>query len=631
MAENTWELKEFSIQELHRDIDKELIEVPDYQRGVVWTEKQVNDLMDTIKKGLPYGSVLLYKKNDGQHYMIIDGLQRITAVYKFVKEPGRFFNEADIDLNIVRGIASKFNFLEDHDKTERALVDQIKNWVNVNKTMKDIVDMQYVKFGSLLSGQYASLKNHEIELGEMVAPMLANFKELCQCVLTQKVPAIVMKGSDKYLADVFDRINSKGTQLSKYQIYSASWKEDKIKIRKNFPPEIVETNAKRYLNMLQGNLVLENFDYEKFVSTKELNVFELAFGFGKYISNKWPQLFGQSNDKTKIDSVGFNLINCCLCNQNSNLKNMNLELRKKFTDADICNFIEKIIECIEDVDKIIGPYNAFKGNSQKNFTPTPKHTEFQIISIIASVFINKYVTIEKGERGDSSYFFDFSSVNNNWKKNNKSLFEKNVLKIYIMEILSDHWSGTGDKKMDAIIQNPLYYTKDVSETEFTSCISTWFKKMNEERNEISKISSPKEGELILLATLYINKFSAKMHLDASTYDIEHLATKKLMRTHLENKYKGTIKLPISSFGNLCYLPSSLNRRKHEKVIYDDTACISNEENLKKVETFTFTKKEDFDFLYNNRLGANKFRDAYFAFINKRFNIMLDEIVKSLFK
>lgn len=62
MAENTWELKEFSIQELHRDIDKELIEVPDYQRGVVWTEKQVNDLMDTIKKGLPYGSVLLYKK-----------------------------------------------------------------------------------------------------------------------------------------------------------------------------------------------------------------------------------------------------------------------------------------------------------------------------------------------------------------------------------------------------------------------------------------------------------------------------------------------------------------------------------------------------------------------------------------
>lgn len=630
MTENTWELEEFAIQDLHKEIANGTIEVPEYQRGIVWTEKQVNDLMDTIRKGLPYGSILLYKKNDGLHYMIIDGLQRITSIYKFVEEPGRYFNENFIDLNIVKEMASKYNLGENQEETEQILIDQIKKWVNDNKTMHDIANMQYVKFGSLLSKQYSFLQNQEIQIGDMIAPMLADFKDLCQSVLAKKVPAIVMKGTDRNLADVFERINSKGTSLSKYQIYSASWKDSKIKREKKFPIEIVEANANRYSNMLYGELQLADYDHKKFLNGSDINVFELAFGFGKYISNKWPQLFGKSSDPTKIDSIGFNLINCCLCNQNTNQAYMNRVLKQTFSDADICIFLKKIIECIEDVDKIIGTYNAFKGNSQKNFIPTPKHTEFQITSIIASVFINKYVTIERNKNGKTNYKFDFSSIHDDWKKRNKTLFEKNVLKLYLTEILSGHWSGTGDKKMDAILQNPLHYTKEVSEEDFKTCVTTWFNNMNSERNEISQISNPKEGELILLAVLYINKFSAKMHLDGSTYDIEHLATKKLMKKRLTDQYNHEIKLPISSFGNLCYLPSSLNRHKQEKIVYDDTACISNEDDLKKVEEFTFTRKEDFDFLKNKRLGAKKFKEAYFAFIKKRFDLMLNGIVKSLF-
>lgn len=630
MSENSWDLEEFAIDYLHEEIENGTIEVPEYQRGIVWKEKQVKDLMDTIINGLPYGSILLYKKNDGQHYMIIDGLQRITAIYKFVEEPGRFFNETLIDHDVVRKMASKFNFGEKQDEAEQILADQIQKWVNDNKTMHDIANMQYAKFGSFLSEQYNTLKGQEIQIGDMVSPMLSKFKETCQSVLAKKVPAIVMKGSDKKLADVFERINSRGTPLSKYHIYTASWKDDKIKRDKNFPPEIIDANAKRYSEMLYGELKLADYDHKKFLNGKDINVFELAFGFGKYITSKWPQLFGKETGPIKIDSVGFNLLNCCLCNQNSNLPYMNKVLKEKIKDAEVCIFLKKIIECIEDVDKIIGVYNAFKGNRKKKFIPTPKHTEFQIISIIASVFINKYVTIEKNKNGKVEYKFEFSSIHDDWKRRNKALFEKNVRKLYLMEILSGHWSGTGDKKMDVVLQNPLYYTKEVSKEDFRTCVTTWFNNMNNERNEISQISPPKEGELILLAVLYINKFSAEMHLNGSTYDIEHLATKNLMKKRLEDRYKGNIKLPISSFGNLCYLPSSLNRSKHDKIIYDDTTCISNEEDLKKVEEFTFTKREDFDFLNNGRLGEKKFKEAYFAFIEKRFNLMLDEIVKYLF-
>ena len=630
MAENTWSPEEFTINELHKKIEEEkTIEVPIYQRGTVWSQKQVDALMDTIKRGLPYGCILLYKKDDG-HYMIIDGLQRITAIYKFVNEPGRFFNEDDIDQRIIREIASKFEFAEGRDETKKKLTNFLKKWVNEKKSMTDIANMQYVDFGVYLSSEYETLKGHEIEIGRIIEPMLANFRNLCQELLIKKVPAIVMKGTDKYLADVFDRINSKGTTLSKYNIYSAAWGVDKYKVDNQIPSEIIDANKERYEDMLYGDLVLADYNPVDFSKARELTMFELAFGFGKYISNKWPQLFGESLENTKIDSVGFNLINCCLCNPNSNLKNMHSIFKDRIGQAQACIFLEKIIECIEYIDKKIGSYNKFKGNSQKSTTPKPKHTEFQIISIIASVFINKYVHIEKEDDEITSISYDFSSENKEWSVHFKKQFEINVLKIYLMEILSGRWSGTGDKKMDMIIQDPLYYTRDIPEDEFRGVVSTWFARLNSERNELSKVSNPKEGELILLAALYISRFSAKMHLDDSTYDIEHLATKKLMKNRLD-QYNGDLKLPISSFGNLCYLPSSVNRQKRDKTIYDDKAYISKCSNLDDLENkYTFTKKEDFDFL-NNSLSRFEFKEAYFAFIQKRFNTMLNEIVKSLFK
>ena len=60
-------------------------------------------------------------------------------------------------------------------------------------------------------------------------------------------------------------------------------------------------------------------------------------------------------------------------------------------------------------------------------------------------------------------------------------------------------------------------------------------------------------------------FTAKDQLGDGNFDIEHLATKKLMQTHLKNTDSNG--LPISSIANQCYLPELPNRAKHEKTIY----------------------------------------------------------------
>ena len=44
------------------------------------------------------------------------------------------------------------------------------------------------------------------------------------------------------------------------------------------------------------------------MAQKELNAFELAFGFGKLLCKDWPHLFGYSEDDVQVESIGFNVL-----------------------------------------------------------------------------------------------------------------------------------------------------------------------------------------------------------------------------------------------------------------------------------------------------------------------------------
>ena len=105
---NTWKLESFTAEQINENIDKKVFTIPMYQRGVVWSQSQKDILIDTIKKGLPFGSLLLYYNNDDGRgtYQIIDGLQRSTTIIDFVQNPAQYFNEDDI---VESGIEAIFN------------------------------------------------------------------------------------------------------------------------------------------------------------------------------------------------------------------------------------------------------------------------------------------------------------------------------------------------------------------------------------------------------------------------------------------------------------------------------------------------------------------------------------------
>lgn len=65
---------------LKRYADHEIV-IPACQRLYVWSQKQRDGLMDSIRKGLPCGSVTLCTLEDGNDTLyLIDGLQRLTSL-----------------------------------------------------------------------------------------------------------------------------------------------------------------------------------------------------------------------------------------------------------------------------------------------------------------------------------------------------------------------------------------------------------------------------------------------------------------------------------------------------------------------------------------------------------------------
>lgn len=626
---NTWKPDTFKPQDIKTNLDNRTFIVPRFQRGIVWNNQQRLDLVDTIKKGLPFGSLLLYKDSNST-YQIIDGLQRSTAIKEFVKNPAQFFNEDDIDDHIIAQIARLLGVTGNLTIIEEEIRNHLKQWVSTHDTLEKVEGMQFPRFGQVLAREFPTARGKEFEIGDLVTPMLQDFQKICKRINDTDIPAIILYGDSDQLPILFERINSRGTPLSKYQIYAASWSMDQYSISDSFI-DLVKANRDRYDLMLGGDATLDDYDPIEFLNSMKLNAFEIAFGIGKYLSKNWPHLFGESKKETQVESIGFTLLNCCLGKKNKDVGQLNGALEQIVGKENINLFLLKIDEAVKFVDKRIGKYNSFKSNSRPDSGKRPLHTEFQIVSIIASVFLSKYADIEYDENDAVTKFeLHLGSVNDKWRRYIERDIKRNLGKIYIMEILQHRWMGSGDKKMDSIISNPEYYAREVSYDEFLQNAKNWYVTLNAERPEYKKIATAKEPELVMIAAIYLRLFSADNQMNDSKYDIEHLATKALMKQRLE-QYGGQLKLPISSFGNLCLLPQYENRSKGKKTIYQDGEYLrkSNITIDYIEENYSFTKKTDLEWIEKDNLSMEEFKEAYMTFINNRFEKIMD-IIRSSF-
>ncbi|AAZ54103.1 similar to Uncharacterized conserved protein [Thermobifida fusca YX] len=214
-------------------IDSGTILLPEFQRGYVWNRDQVRGLMRSLYRGYPVGSLLLWETaatdvaarggtvGDGRtHLMLLDGQQRITSLYGVIRgRPPAFFE----------GDAKAFTGLYFHVEDEvfefysRSKMASDPRWVNVTELFQQ--------------GPVPYLARFTDAPSELATIYLQRLNRLHQ-VTEREFPQEKITGADKEIdevVDIFNRVNSSGTKLSKGDLalakLCAQWMEARSKMR----------------------------------------------------------------------------------------------------------------------------------------------------------------------------------------------------------------------------------------------------------------------------------------------------------------------------------------------------------------------------------------------------------------
>jgi hypothetical protein len=440
---NGWRYAPFTAEALEGMMKSEEIKIPLYQRGIVWEKSRKDAFIDSIKRGFPFGSILLYDKDGkGSNFELIDGLQRCNTIFEFINTPIAFFGEDDIDDAAIRGIYELLGISSQKEVVEQQIVDRIIFYLKDHcKTMKDVTEIQYINVAAYLSDQWPTLKNGGFDqfqkVSNLLEPSIKQFQEVCRTLKDATVPAIIFSGNESDLPDVFERINKQGSTLTKYQIFAATWQGVTFKISDPDLVKILDFVCGRYDVFTSGSVKIEDYDSITFKAKKEINAFDLCFGFGKLLKEKFPSLFGCNGKADQVDSLGFNIINACLCKKASQLGTLHSSIQNIGNDDAVQLFLKKIISCAADVERYLRVLTQYKGNTQDSHPLY--HSENQITSIVASEFLLRYAKISNVDsKSGAVAVYDFAKDSDFWKKN-KEQFIHTIRIYYVLDAVDSSW------------------------------------------------------------------------------------------------------------------------------------------------------------------------------------------------
>jgi hypothetical protein len=199
-------------------IDDGHIALPEFQRGYVWNRDQVRGLFDSLYRRHPVGGLLVWAtasrtaihRGDGPITagivkLLLDGQQRMTSIYGVARgHPPRFFDgnaQAFTGLRFHLGLES-FEFYQPVKMKDDPL------WIDVTTLLQQ---------GNAGLGGFIAKLNQQPELAPHVGEFAGRLSQLLG-ILEIELHAEEISGPDKTLdtvVDIFNRVNSGGTKLSK--------------------------------------------------------------------------------------------------------------------------------------------------------------------------------------------------------------------------------------------------------------------------------------------------------------------------------------------------------------------------------------------------------------------------------
>lgn len=217
-----------------------------------WKRK---NFISTILSGSPFGSLLLYKEID--KLLLVGGLQRYTTFRDFILNPSDYINLAedckdDID-EILEIIKNKTDIVTNFFSIKKTLFNVLEETFTLDKDITIICDKLIEELSFLQASDITLLFQIQKKLHSMLLSLNEKYN-----IFDLEIPVIIYSGEFDQLPDSFEKMNSNGTQLNKYEIYAAKWSYNTFQLEDAVLLEIID---KKYEGMIE-NTGIEILDYE---------------------------------------------------------------------------------------------------------------------------------------------------------------------------------------------------------------------------------------------------------------------------------------------------------------------------------------------------------------------------------
>ncbi|MGL5384182.1 MAG: DUF262 domain-containing protein [Culicoidibacterales bacterium] len=600
--QNSYKPDILTFEELNAKIVSKQIKLPKFQRNVVWGKQKITKLIESLQKGYPFGSLLLYKK-DEENFKLIDGLQRYSAISKYSKEPMVYLPNFDKEFEILKQKFIALKQAEGNDFPEAEFV-VILEQIRTN--------LKKYKLEDKMTAILAPVKDRP-EIKNLSIDMLSILEDWIKEIQSQidfaklRIPVIYFEGDEESLTEVFQNINEGGKPLSKYEIFASAWSDYEFLNYQN--TEIIKVLNQRY-DELQEELGDLSLDFE-FDEQANINVFEYCFALSKLIVNTLATISKNGEtEATKIDTIGFALIAATLGIHNKELHKIGSTL-KTWSNESLNQFQTILIENSRIVMTEL--YQNF--SYYDNYFPKLKSmSEFQLVSFIATRIKIAY-TIDKNG------MIQLNSESN--VKAKLKVFSKNMELQFLKNLIEKNWGSAGDSKLDEAIglnstKGYLLYLSDPNQDAIVQALKAY---MNEQINSNPKQVSTEAKCLLAWLQKKIDQYEGNSN-QINKYDIEHIVPKKVLN---DNKLD-----LISPLANLCILPAYDNRSKKNQTLYDweqksGTLTVNEADTVK----YLYPSKAELQIVRNNIHQLTY--EQYLSFLEQRQQVIIDKFTTYIMK
>lgn len=277
--------------------DLNRIKIPKFQRSLIWSQSKKNELINTLHKDFPFGALLVAPdQNNSKELRLLDGQQRLSTINEYSHNKIKYWRVLNKDE--YERTLKKINSILHNTNESKISESEFNDYLNLDFELGDWTDSY--------EGMAAEIKKTLRETIKKTREKIENYIELTEL----QIPVINFIGSEDDLPEVFENLNKGGVPLTKYEVLSATWDGQELKMPQDDEnADSILEYVKRYYRsiMANGEFEIDNFSEDDIEESRIINLAEFGRALGNFVVDRIPALIS-SNDKAAVNELGFGLL-----------------------------------------------------------------------------------------------------------------------------------------------------------------------------------------------------------------------------------------------------------------------------------------------------------------------------------